>query len=137
MPGPAPKPPGQRRRRNKGPKAQSLPPPSSARKAPVLPGSSKLLPATRQWWRTVWGSPMAGVYLDADVPTLVRLAGLVDRVGRGDQAYRLPSEIRALEDRFGLSPLARRRLQWEVEQATEQPDEHEGGDDRWLRAVSD
>jgi hypothetical protein len=61
---------------------------------------------------------MSGVWLEADVPTLVRLAGLVDRLHRGESSRDVLTEIRALEDRFGLSPMARRRLQWELEQAS-------------------
>ncbi len=79
---------------------------------------------------------MASVFLAADVPALARLAGLVDRVGRGEGGFRLLAEIRALEDRYGLSPLARRRLQWEVEQAGAAVAAANDGDERWLRAVS-
>jgi hypothetical protein len=39
---------------------------------------------------------------------------MLDTVIRGEAASRLLSEVRALEDRFGLSPAARRRLQWDV-----------------------
>ena len=82
---------------------------------------------------------MSLVWLEADVPGLVRLAELVD-LGHREGATPLTamSEIRALEDRYGLSPLARRRLQWEVEQAGgPKLDENGKGDDsRFLRAVS-
>jgi len=81
---------------------------------------------------------MAALWLEADVPSLVRLAALVDLADSGDMAPQVLAEIRQLEDRFGLSPLARRRLQWELEQAAaaeaEPPANQEG---RWLRAVSD
>jgi len=90
---------------------------------------------------------MSQVWLDADVPALIRLARLTDQVNRGEYAGVVLAEIRQLEDRFGLSPLARRRLAWELEQATGAKDgdadssdtaaakaEEEG---RWLRAVSD
>ena len=79
---------------------------------------------------------MASVWLEADVPGLVRLAELVE-LGHREGATPLTamSEIRALEDRYGLSPLARRRLQWEVEQAGGTADEPKGDDSRWLRAV--
>jgi hypothetical protein len=81
---------------------------------------------------------MAAVWLEADVPALVRLAALVDLADSGDMAPQVLAEIRQLEDRFGLSPLARRRLQWELEQGdkekTEPVADQEG---RWLRAVSD
>ena len=102
-------------------------------KPPALP---KGYPAvSKKWWQTVWASPMAAVYLEADVSALVRLAGLV---GDPDPSPPVLAEIRQLEDRFGLSPLACRRLQWEIEQTTgtETP-AVAGQDQRWLRAVSD
>jgi hypothetical protein len=60
---------------------------------------------------------MASVYLDADVPALIRAARLVAREAEGSASATELGELRQLEDRFGLSPLARRRLQWEIEQA--------------------
>jgi hypothetical protein len=89
---------------------------------------------------------MAAVWIDADVPALVRLARLVDLTTRQFQVVAdgpvphlsvddlpdgvkvtvtfdspvtaaLLAEMRQLEDRLGLSPLSRRRLQWEIEQA--------------------
>jgi hypothetical protein len=80
---------------------------------------------------------MAAIWLEADVPALVRLAGLVQLSMEDDVQPQILAEIRQLEDRFGLSPLARRRLQWELEQA--EPEQPRRADDqgRWLRAVSD
>ncbi len=135
MSGPPPKPAAQRRRRNKTVKPRTLPA-KAGKQAPKLPGADDLLEETRQWWSTVWASPMAVVYLDADVPALARLAGLIDRTGRGESGSKLLSEIRSLEDRFGLSPLARRRLQWEVEQATPGTASAPDDEERWLRVVS-
>ena len=114
-------------------------PVDGGRVAPVLPGASGLLKSTRDYWQTIWASPMAMAWLDADVPALVRLAMLMELVSQGDASAAELGEIRQLEDRFGLSPLARRRLQWEIDQAAgvkadEGPVEQEG---RWLRAVSD
>ncbi len=103
---------------------------------PTLPGAESFLESTRAWWAKVWSSPMAAVYLDADVPTIARLAGLIDRAVREEAGSRLLGEIRALEDRFGLSPLARRRLQWEVEQAGAAPTASTNDEERWLRVVS-
>lgn len=137
MPGPPPKPAAQRRRRNKTPAAVKLPSVIRVTEVPELVGDFGL--EARSWWATVWSSPMASVYLEADVPALTRLASLIDQAAKGDVGANVLAEIRQLEDRFGLSPLARRRLQWEIEQAApergrgDRPDE----DQRWLRAVSD
>jgi hypothetical protein len=60
---------------------------------------------------------MAAAWLPSDVPVLVRLARIVEADGRGQATASLLAEARQLEDRFGLSPMARRRLQWEVAQA--------------------
>jgi hypothetical protein len=135
MPGPPPKPSKQRRRRNKAPAVVKLRPDSRELKPPALP--SGFSPSAHAWWETIWSSPMAAVYLEADVPALVRLAGLVDRVDSGEATSRVLSEIRALEDRFGLSPLARRRLQWELEQVESEKPVRADQKGRWLRAVSD
>jgi hypothetical protein len=134
MPGPPPKHASKRRRVNATVGVVRLPAASKV-KAPPLPlkGASK---AARDWWSIAWASPMASVWLEADVPGLVRLASLVDRVAKGDAPMTVLTEIRALEDRFGLSPLARRRLEWEIE-STGSPVEANGskGDDaRWRRA---
>lgn len=142
MSGPVPKPPGQRRRRNKAPAAVRLPAePVKRTKAPTLEGADVLLPSTLEWWRLVWSSPVAAQYLDVDVPALSRLAVLMDRAARGELGERVLGELRLLEDRFGLNPVSRRRLQWELEQAgaenTSASATVSGGDARWLRAVSD
>jgi len=50
------------------------------------------------------------------------------------------TEIRALEDRYGLSPLARRRLEWELEASAStsaiRGGDVSGGDERWRRVAS-
>lgn len=117
MPGPLPKPPDQRRRRNKDQgQWQLLPSEGRHGRPPDLPTRRPAwLKATRAWWKTIWASPMATVWLPADVPALVRLATLVELVGRGEASTVLLWEMRQIEDRFGLSPRSRRALQWEVE----------------------
>jgi len=67
---------------------------------------------------------MASVFLEADVPALERGAALAGYLDREPADYRALAELRQIEDRFGLSPLARRRLQWEIDtapRATSQP----------------
>lgn len=59
---------------------------------------------------------MAGQYLPTDVDGLGRLAILIDSYYSRPQAL-IMGEIRLQEARFGLSPLDRSRLQWEIAKA--------------------
>jgi len=66
---------------------------------------------------------MAKEWLPSDVPALIRLAILADNFLE-DPRPNLAAEIRLQEQRFGLSPLDRWRLQWEVRRVLpQQPDE--------------
>jgi hypothetical protein len=71
---------------------------------------------TLSWWETVWASPLVAEWVDADVPGLVALARLVDAFWTSDQADapKIHAEIRMASREFGLSPLSRRSLQWEI-----------------------
>lgn len=68
---------------------------------------------TLAWWTTIWASPMAEEWVDADVPGLVALAVLVDEFWRTG-SREVAAEIRMQQREYGLSPLSRRSLQWEV-----------------------
>ena len=70
--------------------------------------------STREWWATIWASPMATAWVEADEDSLIRLAKMRDEFHRGDLPVSAFSAMQALEDRFGLSPKARRALQWEI-----------------------
>jgi hypothetical protein len=122
MPGPPPKDPRLRQRRNKASTRATLPaladPAAVAgRLSPSLPergkGEVPWHPETVTFWREVWASPMAAEYIPADVPGLVIVAQLVDRFHYGE--VQLAAEIRLQRQCFGLTPLDRRRLQWEIE----------------------
>jgi hypothetical protein len=120
MRGPAPKDPKLRQRRNKVSTAATLREiePSERKRTPSLPKRSDgqaWHPVSRLWWRSVWQSPMAAEYLDADVKgRLYRLAILVDRFW-WRPSIALDAQICRNEAALGLSPIDRRRLQWEVE----------------------
>lgn len=113
MPGPIPKPPELRQRRNKVSTRATLVVLDTKRKAvPELPkGDWSAL--TLAWWKNVWASPMSEEFLEADHHGLILLAHLIETYWR-DPKTQTAAEIRAQEQRFGLSPLDRRRLQWEV-----------------------
>ena len=117
MPGPLPKDPILRQRRNRTSTRAVLPAERRERKrAPQLPRNQDWHKLTRAWWRDVWRSPMASEYLQVDLHGLYMLAALLDRFWQAPSTA-LAAEIRQQRQCFGLTPIDRRRLQWEVERA--------------------
>jgi hypothetical protein len=136
MPGPPPKDPAIRRRRNKTSTAARLPMDGGdAVDTPELPPrvievegvrtEDEWHPLAVELWEDVWASPMAPEYLDADVHGLVVLVALTDAYwrrmesGQVSGANELAKELRLQRQAFGLSPIDRRRLQWEVDRGEE------------------
>lgn len=79
---------------------------------------------------------MAVAFIDADVSGLERGSRLAGYLANVPEDSRALASLLAIEDRFGLSPLARRRLQWELDQATERVQPPPRRRRRDLRAVS-
>jgi hypothetical protein len=123
MPGPAPKHASVRARRNKTSTAATL---SAARtvEAPQLPAATDWHPMTVAWWRDIWASPMAPEFEKSDKHGLFILATLVNAFWE-DPSKELASEIRLQRQAFGLTPMDRRRLQWEIERVDEAQDRGE------------
>jgi hypothetical protein len=81
---------------------------------------------------------MAAMWVESDVFGLERLAGILEMASQGAASASLLAEARQLDDRFGLSPLARRRLQWQLAGETAvDAGEAVGQEERWLRVVSE
>lgn len=117
--GPPPKPAHLRQRTNKKAGANTIAAPDRP-KVPTIPnpdgrGWHKLTSAS---WKRAWASPMASQWLETDIDALGRLALLWDEFYK-KQEPKVMSEIRLQEQRFGLSPLDRSRLQWEISRADE------------------
>ena len=75
-------------------------------------------PLTLAWWRDLWRSPMAPEYDTSDIHGLYLLAVLVDGYW-AEPTTSLAAEIRLQRQCFGLTPIDRRRLQWEIERGDE------------------
>lgn len=140
MPGPLPKPAALRTRTHKVIGQQKLAAPNKPLEVPPCPQPCH--PRTADWWDAIWHSPMAVVWADTDVFVLERLALLWDLVHIGESTSAFLAEMRQIEDRYGLSPAALRKLQWEVESnggkvedAPESGPAAKSQEDRWLRAV--
>ena len=120
------------------------------RVVPPVPFEFKY-PETGVWWEDFWGSPVAVMVSDAsDFSVVVRLVSLLELreqafrsvreepliVGSKDQPVENPlakamsrydAEIRALEDRVGLSPRSRLALNISLGAAKRSLDELVGG----------
>ena len=124
MRGPAPKPAHLRQRKNRTSTHATLPSVEDAAKNEVpelykRPETENWHPRVTAWWNAIWKSPMAGEWLESDVVGLVyRTAELQQDFWKaGDATGRVAVETRIAknEERLGLSPIDRRRLQWEIE----------------------
>jgi P27 family predicted phage terminase small subunit len=110
------------------------------------PAPAGLLKRTREDWAAFWASPLGTLVVAADVPALRRLFTLYDERARAYRGLRefgrlidlehggklnplagylksCDAEIRLLEDRFGLSPIARLRLGVALGEAAKSLDE--------------
>lgn len=83
-----------------------------------MPRRRKWHERTIAWWRAVWASPMASRYVSADVHALYIVVELLEQFWRGPTPE-LAREIRLSAQPFGLNPLDRRRLQWEIAEPQE------------------
>jgi hypothetical protein len=128
MPGPTPKDPRTRQRRNRTATQANLPPASETleNEVPALPKRDDKQPwhhMVVEWWKSVWRSPMSQEFLDADMRGGLYLLADLHQLRWTSETNRqlidVAKEIRLQEQRFGLSPIDRRRLQWEVARGEE------------------
>jgi hypothetical protein len=120
MPGPHPKPSHLRQRTNKKAGSAVLSAPAASKKAPTIPNPDDRTwhPLTLSAWTHAWSSPMASQWIETDIDALGRLAVLWDDFYKTPDG-KLLAEVRLQEARFGLTPLDRSRLQWEVSRGEE------------------
>lgn len=122
MPGPAPK--RNAARRNKPSTAAILHVVHDV-EPPELPGNGLWHKLTQEWWNDIWASPMAPEFDSSDRHGLFALAMLVNDFWLAESASdraKLSAEIRLQRQCFGLTPIDRRRLQWEIERTDEAVD---------------
>lgn len=127
MPGPAPS--RNARRRNVRPDWRTLPLAGRSGDAPEWP---MLEPSVAELalWADLWRTPQAVAWFELGwsrvVARYVRLLIQSENPDVDSPAYAgvaLLGEVRQLEDRLGLTPLAMRRLQWEMEPAQQEASE--------------
>lgn len=123
MPGPPPKPPSQRRRRNVAPQTVKLP--LTGRDGPV-PNWPLSEPSEGEFnvWSEVWATPQAVQWAKLGwTRTVARYVRLLLLAERPDADTKDAAEVRQMEDRLGLTPMSMLRLRWEIEvpAANEEP----------------
>ncbi|QPK78277.1 hypothetical protein G7Y31_06720 [Corynebacterium lizhenjunii] len=125
MPGPPPNP--NARRKNARPDWVALPPQGRTGKTPAwpLPGRAP------RGWVALWRLPQAVMWEQLKFETQVGMYLLArntaqDLLLAGEPNGALLSEVRQMEDRLGLSPMALKRLQWEIGGASPVSDDQDG-----------
>jgi hypothetical protein len=116
MPGPPPKDPALRVRRNKATTKTTLARAPRAKKRALPRRTPAWHAETRRTWNDWWVSPQAKEWTQIHVSGLFRLIVLIDDFWRASSAKErkeAAAEIRLQATEFGLSPMAERRLQWE------------------------
>lgn len=125
MPGPPPK--RNARRRNARPDWVMLPADGRKGRAPRWPLSGRV----QRGWAELWRRPQAVMwerngdeYLVARY--LVLRNAIQDELDNSVVNATAMAELRQIEDRLGLSPMAMKRLQWEIGDAEQSKPEDDG-----------
>lgn len=141
MPGPPPKPADQRRRRNATVPMVQLPQEGYRGPVPEWP-LDECSPEELDRWMKVWRHPAAVVWLQQRLEFIVAryVRDCIRSEGYGSSAI-IKAEVRQMEDRLGLSPMAMTKLRWEVAQdelqAVRDDEARQPARTRRLRAVDD
>lgn len=138
MPGPAPKKPDERRRRNAPAGGEWKHAPGDGwlhGKVPAAPTS--VGDRARAAWDIWFGSWPASFWSPLDLPQLEVMVDLLDKIHRDAASSSERVEWRQLMDRFGLFPAAQQKLRWLPPVVEEAPGRStpKGGHYKGLRAV--
>ena len=113
------------RRGNKQPEWRTLPRAGRDGRPPdfPLPGFTDELLGV---WAEFWSSPQADAWESLGWTRVVARYAKLLVVAEGDDApVTLLGEVRQLEDRLGLTPMAMKRLAWEIDDCQEADEEHD------------
>ena len=113
MPGPAPSP--FARRKNARPDWVRLPVEGFRGDVPEWPLPFEPALAVLDAWRELWRTPQAAMWAkEGHARMVARYALMLVDAESPDAKAALLAEVRQMEDRLGLSPMAMKRLQWEI-----------------------
>lgn len=109
------------RRRNARPEWEQLPAEYDG-PVPEWPLRTERSDSEIDLWESLWSKPQAKMWALGRYERVVARYVIVTVIAEDPSSPNaaLLSEVRQLEDRLGLSPMAMKRLQWEVEAAPEE-----------------
>lgn len=93
---------------------------------PEIPDDREWRPETLAEWEDIWTSPMATEFIPADYYGVLKLAVLINDFWEAESPSMRTSlavEIRLQRADFGLTPIARARLHWEVDRGEKAAEE--------------
>jgi hypothetical protein len=76
----------------------------------------------KNWWRDIWASWMSDEWDPSDIHQLYPCAFLLEAFYLSGGDPKIHSEFRLAIQRFGLTPIDRRRLEWKVPSPEEPED---------------
>ena len=85
---------------------------------PPLPEGFSWHSLTQEWWSALWRSEMAPEYLDMDIHGLYRVAMLYNDFWMAEtpkERAEIQVRLEKADAEYGTNPLARRRLEWQIE----------------------
>lgn len=144
MPGPAPKPIGAAQRRNKS-STKAVLHLAVDHEVPALPPAADWLPTLEgalgavkdsepapepewpepvvRWWNDIWSSPMSNEFVDSDIHGLYLacfyMAQVLNPYLKMSDRISASKAYETAVRNFGLNPMSRRTLQWEIERSEE------------------
>lgn len=119
MPGPAPSP--NARRRNARPDWVTLPAEGYQGDIPRWPLMNDPSEAERELWLSLWRTPQACQWIRGQYERVVARYCAIVALSEIEPTAAILGEVRQMEDRLGLSPMALKRLQWEIPEQSSTP----------------
>lgn len=101
-----------------------MPDPMQYVSSPFPPGSDLYtepawFPAVKDWWTDIWSSPMSSEFNDSDVHGLylgcMFFQESLNPLNKMAERMSAATKFEAVVRNYGLNPMARRALQWEID----------------------
>jgi hypothetical protein len=83
-------------------------------------------PAVEQWWIDIWSSPMSSEFSESDMHGLYMgcmfLQETINPRNKATERAAFATKLEQINRNYGLNPMARRSLQWEIDRGDEATD---------------